>query len=109
MKTKTVAKILSLACISLAVAAAPTAAQTRSDLAIYLFASGLDGTVGAGGRDADVNMSFSDVLDDLQFGAMAAYSRSNGRWAFMADAVIANLGVTEKGSKGSCAPTSTST
>ncbi|MCB1008803.1 MAG: outer membrane beta-barrel protein [Acidobacteria bacterium] len=100
MKTKTVAKILSLACFSLAVAAAPAAAQTRSDLAIYLFASGLDGTVGAGGRDADVNMSFSDVLDDLQFGAMAAYSRSNGRWAFMADAVIANLGVTEKGEQG---------
>jgi len=100
METRKLAVVLALFGFVLAIAPAPTAAQSRSDLAIYLFATGLDGTVGAGGRDADVSMSFSDILDDLQFGGMAAYSRSNGRWAFMADAVVANLGVTERGEQG---------
>jgi len=79
---------------------APAGAQWRSDLAVYLWASGLDGTVGLGEREGEVSMSFSDILDDLQFGAMAGYSASNGRWAFMADAVVANLGRTERGEQG---------
>jgi hypothetical protein len=86
--------------VSMGVTAAPAHAQWRSDLTVYLWATGLDGTVGAGGREADVSMSFSDILDDLQFGAMAGYSASNGDWAFQVDAVIANLGVTERGEQG---------
>ena len=32
----------------------------------YLWMSGLKGTVGAEGRPADVDLSFSDVLEDLE-------------------------------------------
>lgn len=100
MDTKKLMAIPVVLVFALAGGVAPAHGQWRSDLAVYLWGSGLDGTVGIGEREADVNMSFSDILDDLQFGAMAGYSASNGDWAFMADAVIANVGVTERGEQG---------
>jgi opacity protein-like surface antigen len=45
-------------------------------------------------------MSFSDILDDLQFGAMAGYAGTNGRFVVLADAVVANLGKTRRGEGG---------
>jgi hypothetical protein len=36
----------------------------------YLFASGLDGDVGTGDATEDIEASFDDLLDDLNFGAM---------------------------------------
>lgn len=78
----------------------PAVAEWNSDVSVYLWASALNGRVGSGETEAEVDMSFSDILDDLQFGSMAAYSGSNGRWAFQADAVIANLGRTERGEQG---------
>ena len=36
----------------------------------YLFASGLDGEVGSGDATGDIEASFEDLLDDLNFGAM---------------------------------------
>jgi len=100
MDTKRLFAVAAVLVVSMAGLVAPADAQWRSDLAVYLWATGLDGTVGIGEREAEVNQSFSDILDDLQFGAMAGYSASNGTWAFMADAVVANLGVTERGEQG---------
>ena len=99
MKTKGIS-VVAMVLLALTVGAVPAAAQGGSDLALYMWGTGIDGTVGVGGREADVSRSFSDILKDLQFGGMAAYSHSNGRWAFMADAVIANLGVSGRGEQG---------
>lgn len=88
-----------VACV-LAAAAAPARAEWRSDLAIYGWAAGLDGKAGVGSVEADIDKSFSDILDDLQFAGMAGYSGSDGSWAFQADVVIANLGATARGQQG---------
>jgi hypothetical protein len=74
--------------------------EWRSDLVLYGWAAGLDGNVGVGSFEADVDKSFSDVVSDLEFGAMAGYAATNGRWVVLADAVIANLGTGKKGNRG---------
>ncbi|MEZ5313945.1 MAG: hypothetical protein R2862_10000 [Thermoanaerobaculia bacterium] len=80
---------------------APAAADGwKSEVAAYLVAAGLSGRASAGPIVADVDMSFSDILDNLQFGGMAAFSTTDGRWVWMADAVVANVGTTERGEGG---------
>jgi hypothetical protein len=80
--------------------AVPAAAQWESDLVLYLWAAGLDGRLGARDLEADVDVSFSDILEDLEFGAMGAYAATKGRWLVGADLVITNIGVTERGEAG---------
>ncbi|MGE0641015.1 MAG: hypothetical protein AB7G12_10760 [Thermoanaerobaculia bacterium] len=87
--------------LCLALLAAPAAADGwKSEVAAYLFAAGLSGRASVGPVVADVDMSFSDILDNLQFGGMAAFSTTDGRWVWMGDAVVANVGTTERGSGG---------
>lgn len=67
---------------------------------VYLLAAGLDGQVTVRGLDADVDVSFSDILEDLEMGGMAAYRGSTGRWAFMTNIVYMGLGATKDGALG---------
>jgi hypothetical protein len=64
------------------------------DLALYLFATGMSGEVGAGGVAASIDESFSDIVDNLEIGAMGGYSATNGKWVVLTDAVFAGLGAT---------------
>jgi len=57
----------------------------------YLFASSLSGKTGALGVEADVDMSFGDILDHLDAGFMAAFEARKGRWGFGVDAVYFKL------------------
>ena len=55
-------------CLSLALLAAPAAAQTepwRQTILGYLMAAGMDGTVAVGPVSSDVNVSYADLLDHL--------------------------------------------
>lgn len=58
-------------------------------MALYGWAQSIDGDVGAKGLSAPVDVSFDDILDDLQFAAMGAVEISYGRWSFLADLVYA--------------------
>jgi opacity protein-like surface antigen len=49
------------------------ASQSANILKPYLWAAGVNGNVKAHGVDADVDESFSDILDSLDFGLMLAY------------------------------------
>lgn len=76
-------------------AAAQSASEKKYQMALYLQAAGMDGTVGAGPVTADVNLSFSDVLENLQFGAMGAFRADLGRRAFMSDVMFLALGASK--------------
>jgi hypothetical protein len=63
---------------------APAAEQSAEPewefyLAPYVWTAYLDGTVEAGGASTDFHVSFSDLLDVLDFGAMGAFEARRGR------------------------------
>ena len=51
----------------------------------YLWAQGIDGTVGIGPIEADIDLSFSDLLSALNIGGAVAFRRDWGRNVFVAD------------------------
>ena len=63
----------------------------------YAWMTGLSGTIGAG-SDAvpvDVDLSFRDILDDLDAGAMLFASARNGPWVVQLDATFTRLSSNE--------------
>ena len=79
-------------CLS-AVLALPAAAQDSAfgnwswSVTPYVWGTGLSGQVGAvaGVPPADIDMSFSDILDNLDMGAFATFSGNNGRFGISGD------------------------
>lgn len=57
----------------------------------YLFTAGLHGTVGARGRFVDVDASFSDIFDRLDFGLMGTFEARKGNWGFLVDTMYISL------------------
>jgi len=89
------------AAFTLTLAATPaTAAEWKHELAPYVWGSAMEGTVGIGTVTAESEMSFSDILDDLEFGFMGMYRASRDRYSITVDAIYMGLGVTEKGPGG---------
>ena len=60
-------------------------------LAVYMVGSSINGTAGIGNVEADVDVSFSDILDNLDAGAMLAYRVERRRWAVVADLIYLGL------------------
>ena len=93
------ARVRSVAAAILAVAAfgasAPAAfAQAEPwehSLALYMMGSGMDGTVGLGPVTADIDASFSDLLDHLKAGMMGAYQAKHGDLTIGVDLIFMGL------------------
>lgn len=51
----------------------------------YLWAMGLDGSIGIGPIDADIDLSFSDLVSSLNYGGALAIRRDWGRNVLVAD------------------------
>jgi hypothetical protein len=66
-------------------------------VALYGIGASIDGTAGVGPVTGDVDVSFSDILDNLQFGAMAAYRGEKGPFAVMADFIYMDLETDKNG------------
>ena len=60
----------------------------------------MQGTAGVGALTAETDLSFSDILDNLEFGFMGTYRASTDRYSITVDAIYMGLGVTEKGPGG---------
>lgn len=79
--------------LPLAFAATQIAAQSQTTggwqftITPYLWASGQEGRVGAfeNAPDTDVDLSFSDLVENLEFAAMVVGNARNGRWGITAD------------------------
>ncbi len=57
----------------------------------YFLAAGLDGKAGVRGVTADIDMSFSDIWDDLEGAFMGMFTAQKGRWFYGLEAVYFKL------------------
>ena len=75
--------------------ASPAMAETGSDQdgwkfggSAYLWAAGVEGTDAAGD---EIDVSFSDVLEDLDGGLMGIIAAQKGRWTLIADIIYLSI------------------
>ena len=87
--------VLGTVCLSLCLTAQPAEAQGWDyDLAIYLWALGMDGAMTVRGVEADVDIGFSEIFDNLEM-AFSTHFEANKRdnpWAWFFDVYWAALG-----------------
>jgi hypothetical protein len=93
--------------VALLAAFAPVGARAddwRNSLTPYLWASGMSGTTAVGTPlgllEADVDLSFGDILSNLKIGGMLSYRGDGERWSVMADAIYMDLGADKATSAG---------
>ena len=80
--------------------ASPAPDEWEFLLTPFLWGSGIDGTVGLAGREADFEASAKDLVKSLDFGIMGNFEARRNRWSLGADVVYTDLGkdVTVEGS-----------
>ncbi len=85
-----------------AAAEEPAAASPPWELSVtpYLWATALKGDAGIGRVDANVDASFSDILDNLNFALMLSLELRKGRFGLLSDTVYANLEDNEAAGEG---------
>ncbi len=94
MIPKSLIALLGAAVVTLAVP--PAEAQSGSNgwefaIVPYLVAAGMDGSVTVKGIEADVDVPFSDIIDNLDFVAMAHFEMKNQRWVLSSDLFYVKL------------------
>ena len=60
-------------------------------MAPYLWGAGIDGTVNVKGYEADVDKSFGDIVDDLDFAAMVNLQVRKGRFGAYTDVLFLGM------------------
>jgi hypothetical protein len=94
---------VALALVLTVIAASPAAAQTpagdswRVSVVPYFLGAAMNGTSAVAGQELAVDMSFSDLLDRLQFGAMGLVVARKGNWGVGGDAIWMALGANGMG------------
>ena len=70
--------------------AAPALAQSDWEYTgfVYLWGAGIGGETVTG---QDIDVSFSDILDNLDFGLMGTLEARNGPWAIIGDAIYLSI------------------
>src|SRR5262245_33036869 len=70
--------------------APPPQSEWTFTVAPYVWAAGISGNVGLCGlQPVNIEQSFSDIIGDLQFGAMFVTELQNGTWGLFADIIYA--------------------
>lgn len=89
------------ALLALAAAAGAEAGDWKHTLVPYVWASGMDGKTAIGPVEADVDINFGDILDNLDWGGMLSYrgERSDGL-VIMGDVVYMDLEADKTKSEG---------
>ena len=91
--------VLALAAAMVAGSWTPAAAQTASDewhvtVEPYFMGAAMSGPTTVRGQEMSVDLSASDILDNLQFGVMGMVMARKGNWGFGGDAIWMSLGTT---------------
>jgi hypothetical protein len=83
-----------LAALTPAVAAEEKPAENAWEfhVAPYLWAISMNGNATVKGVEVDVDTSFSDIWDELNFAFMMAYEARKGNWGLWGSTIYANLG-----------------
>lgn len=58
----------------------------------YLYMTGVEGTIGARGRTAEIDLSFGDVIENLNLGIMGTLEARKGRFVIVNDLMWIKLG-----------------
>jgi hypothetical protein len=83
---------LALAALALPLRAAEAASDSwRFEVTPYIFGVALSGTTGASSVTADVDMSFGDILDNLDSAFMGMIEARKGPWGFVFDGMYSRL------------------
>src|SRR5262245_62194329 len=73
----------------------PVAGAQSSDwqrtMLFYMIGASLDGDTQIGSTVTDVHESFSDILDNLDLGAMGSFQARRGEWAHTVDVIYTSL------------------
>lgn len=59
---------------------------------IYLWGAGIDATTQTGG---DIDISFSDILDNLDMAFMGGFAARKGKWSLFADAIYMDISASD--------------
>ena len=62
------------------------------DVSVFMLGAAMDGTIGIAGHDADIDVSFSDIVENLEMGGMGSMRVARGRWAFTTEVIYMGLG-----------------
>lgn len=89
-----------LASVGLLAAMPLHAGEWKHELAPYVWGSAMEGTTGIGDVTAEVDLSFGDILDNLEMGFMGMYRGTRDRFSVTVDTVYMGLGATERGRAG---------
>ena len=90
--------LVALTLFALVIAASPAAAQApagdswRVTIVPYFLGAAMNGTTEVAGQEVKVDASFSDILKNLQFGAMGLVVARKGNWGVGGDAIWMALG-----------------
>jgi len=83
---------LGIVCATLAAVAPGTAAaESRGSFTPYLWMSAVDANVGVGPVDSSLDMSFSDILDDLDAAFIGHLEIGQGAWSGFADFIYMSM------------------
>jgi hypothetical protein len=74
--------------------------QPSQAVAFYALGIGLDGSATVGNATADIDVSFSEVLDHLDWAAMGGYRYQTESWSMRVDMIYASLTGEQTGSGG---------
>lgn len=97
MKTRHQAAICGIALL----AAVPLhAAEWQHEVAPYLWGAAMSGRTSVGSVTGDVDMSFGDILDNLEMGFMGAYRATRGQFSVTVDGIYMGLGTVGRGPAG---------
>jgi opacity protein-like surface antigen len=81
-------------CLSLSAA---EQSQWKHSFTAYFLGAAMDGTAGIGNLEVPVDMSFSDIVDNLELGAMAHYRAEKAKLSLNLDVIYMGLGGTVLG------------
>jgi hypothetical protein len=70
----------------------PAESDWEFTMAPYLWAISMDGNVTVRGLEAEVDASFNDIFDELNFAVMLAYEARKGHWGLWGNTIYSNLG-----------------
>lgn len=65
--------------------------EWRFAIAPYLWAAGMDGTVSIADQDQEIDVPFSDIIDNLDLAFMGHFDMRNDRWVLMSDLIFVDL------------------
>jgi hypothetical protein len=70
--------------------------QWEYEATIYLWAAGMDATTQTGG---DIDISFNDILDDLDMAFMGSFGGRKNKWSLAADTIYLDISQNDGGSE----------